>query len=197
MFLWCFYYNGSEKVFEVFTAIVILKEINVNEPTTQCVITCFEHENNDSYWDVRCGTFQSMAWLWLWLIYYIYIYTHKFPNIWCHPGQCRVVFTPSAGLYSFVVPGVCCLTSFLWTAVFEMFRLEAAWRSLHLSASKARIELLLSSYFLTFDVTTSTVCAVQLALVEADKNSHSSSFLYFYSLNKIWLMWSPKRYLVK
>lgn len=130
-------------------------------------------------------------------LFIIYIYTHKFPNIWCHPGQCRVVFTPSAGLYSFVVPGVCCLTSFLWTAVFEMFRLEAAWRSLHLSASKARIEPLVSSYFLTFDVTTSTVCAVQLALVEADKNSHSSGFLYFYSLNKIWLMWSPKRYLVK
>lgn len=131
------------------------------------------------------------------LTYLLYIHTHKFPNIWCHPTQCRVVFTPSAGLYSFVVPGVCCLTSFLWTAVFEMFRLEAAWRSLHLSASKARIEPLVSSYFLTFDVTTSTVCAVQLALVEADKNSHSSGFLYFYSLNKIWLMWSPKRYLVK
>ena len=41
-------------------------------------------------------------------------------------------------VWSFVVPKVCCLTLFLWTAVLEILRMEATWRSLYPSASKAR-----------------------------------------------------------
>ncbi len=46
---------------------------------------------------------------------------------------------------SFVVPNVCCLTLFLWTAILEILRMEATWHSLYPSASKARIEPFFSS----------------------------------------------------
>ncbi len=43
-------------------------------------------------------------------------------------------------VWSFVVPNVCSLTLFLWTAVFEILRIEVAWRSLYPSASKVELK---------------------------------------------------------